>query len=448
MYNRKLIIIGAGSIARSFIEQAPRNWDISVIERERTVVEEIKQLYPFVQVILGDACSRITLQNIVVSPDASVFCTTKSTQTNQEVTKLCREKGFEEIIILDSTQNPMCSNQDVQVIHPHQVIAHQVLGQLTNRITGIGMGIGEFRQVTLLSTSGAVGLPIHELNAHNWLIAAVYRNEKLIVPHGDTILEVGDQVVLVGQPEILDTEEAFIRGGQMLFPIQYGGMIGYIQSPNSEEESKWLQQNTLGKETKRLLYKDINPADADEKHISDFLVTENIGCLVLPPRDLSWFHLMGFSASEHKKLLVSAQIPVLISRGTFPYQKILLSVSNTEHSSVIVGIAFDLARQLKAELSVLTVIHPHAEAHEVEKLKELPKQIALNARRHNLEIQCLLKTGNPIQIIRNTAEDFQLLVVGCSHRTSNTFFKPDISLHLLHKTPCSTLFVPWNPTSR
>ena len=141
-------------------------------------------------------------------------------------------------------------------------------------------------------------------------------------------------------------------------------------------------------------------------------------------------------------------MPVLISRGTFPYKKILLSVSETEHSSVIVGIAFDLARQLKAELSVLTVIHPHASESEVEKLKTLPKQISLSARRHNLEVQCLLKTGNPIQVIRKTAEDYQLLVVGCSHRTSNTFFNPDISLHLLHKTPCSTLFVPWNPTSR
>ena len=130
---------------------------------------------------------------------------------------------------------------------------------------------------------------------------------------------------------------------------------------------------------------------------------------------------MGFfSSSQHKKLLVSAQI-VLISRGSFPYKRIL-SVSDTEHSSVIVRIAFDLARQLKAELSVLTVIHPHAESNEVEKLKELPKQISINARRHNLEVQCLLKTGNPIQIIRKTAEDFQLLVVGCSHRTSNTSF--------------------------
>ena len=64
------------------------------------------------------------------------------------------------------------------------------------------------------------------------------------------------------------------------------------------------------------------------------------------------------------------------------------------------------------------------------------------------EVKTILKTGNPIKVIRKVAEDFQLLVVGCSHRTSNTFFKPDISLHLLHQTPCSTLFVPWNPTAR
>ena len=64
---------------------------------------------------------------------------------------------------------------------------------------------------------------------------------------------------------------------------------------------------------------------------------------------------------------------------------------------MIVGIAFDLARQLKAELSVLTVIHPQASESEVEKLKTLPKQISLSARRHNLEVQCLLKQETPFK---------------------------------------------------
>ena len=67
------------------------------------------------------------------------------------------------------------------------------------------------------------------------------------------ILHSGDQVVLVGQPDVLDTEEAFIRGGQMLFPTQYGGLIGYVHTPKSEEEGTWLQKNTLAKETKNII---------------------------------------------------------------------------------------------------------------------------------------------------------------------------------------------------
>ena len=48
LYNRKLIIIGAGTIARSFIEHAPKTWKISIVDRERDVIEEIQKLYPFV----------------------------------------------------------------------------------------------------------------------------------------------------------------------------------------------------------------------------------------------------------------------------------------------------------------------------------------------------------------------------------------------------------------
>ena len=58
-----------------------------VIERERSLVDEIKQLYPFVEVKLGDACSRLTLQNITVTAEKLVFCTTKSSETNQEVAR-------------------------------------------------------------------------------------------------------------------------------------------------------------------------------------------------------------------------------------------------------------------------------------------------------------------------------------------------------------------------
>ena len=43
---------------------------------------------------------------------------------------------------------------------------------------------------------------------------------------------------------------------------------------------------------------------------------------------------------------------------------------------------------------------------------------------------------------------FDLIVVGYSRRSYNTFVTPDVSLHLLHKTPCSIMFVPWNPASR
>jgi hypothetical protein len=39
-------------------------------------------------------------------------------------------------------------------------------------------------------------------------------------------------------------------------------------------------------------------------------------------------------------------------------------------------------------------------------------------------------------------------VVGYSRRSYNTIFTPDVSLHLLHRTPCSIVFVPWNPAGQ
>ena len=69
----------------------------------------------------------------------------------------------------------------------------------------------------------------------SWLVAAIYRNGKLLVPHGETIIRAGDEVVVVGEPEILDRELSFLRGGQILFPSQYGIRIGVIDGENDPE---------------------------------------------------------------------------------------------------------------------------------------------------------------------------------------------------------------------
>ena len=125
-----------------------------------------------------------------------------------------------------------------------------------------------------------------------------------------------------------------------------------------------------------------------------------------------------------------------------------MAVGAQEHAPSVASIAVDLSRQFGASLSALTVIDPHADSNDKQELEKLPKQIAQIARSSGVEVEKIIDNGNPIHTIRKHAASYDLLILGYSQSSRNTIFKPDISMHLLHQTPCSTLFIPWDAARR
>ena len=123
-----------------------------------------------------------------------------------------------------------------------------------------------------------------------------------------------------------------------------------------------------------------------------------------------------------------------------------MAVGGNQDPVLIGQVGIDLARQNAAELTVLTVLPPSfAEGEEEQQpLRAMPERVAHIARLHGVNVEQRIDHGNPIERIRHHAQEFDLLVVGHSHSTRNTVFTPDVSLFLLHDTPCSVMFVPWN----
>ena len=343
------------------------------------------------------------------------------------------------------------SLSDSDVIDISKIIALHMSNQVaaTFKGVGIGLGEGEIRQITILSSSAAVGMPLKELKPQSWLVAAIYREQKLIVPHGDTILKAKDRILLVGDPKILDSEEQFIRGGRILFPTQYGSNIGYIKLEDKElKETEWFVENTLATQSVQLKAQDFDIRLKDENQIGGVLSKDQIGCLVLKPEPISWFSRVGFTKARQNQILLSSRVPVFIPRGTLPFKRILVAVGTQEHAPTVASIAVDLCRQFEATLTSLSVITPHSDEQEAEDIENIPKHIAQIARSNGIEIEKIVDKGNPIHKIREHAAQYDLLILGYSKASRNTIFNPDISMHLLHNTPCSTLFVPWDATRR
>ena len=258
---RQAIIVGAGQIGKRLVEVLPQNWSIVLIDRSAEKLQSFVE-HPNVETLCGDASSRLVLQKAAPTATSAIFLTVLDDDLNKECVRIAKEFfHVEEIVSILQNPEDRGPVDENGVIDISKIIALHMSNQVaaTFKGVGIGLGEGEIRQITILSSSAAVGMSLSELKPQSWLVGAIYREQKLIVPHGNTILKARDRILLVGDPEILDSEEQFIRGGRILFPTQYGAHIGYITLDEKQrKEMDWVHEQTLGAEIVQLKAQDFD----------------------------------------------------------------------------------------------------------------------------------------------------------------------------------------------
>ena len=187
---------------------------------------------------------------------------TRSDKMNIEVARIAREDfSVEPIFLVQNHSDTVCPIENVTILNTEVLLKNRLSSYLrgTMSAANIGQERGEIRQITILNSSAARGQPLSSLHPETWLIAAVYRNNKLIIPHGDTILRTGDEVVIVGEPDILDTEMSFLQGGQILFPSQYGSQIGVVGLEQIKQMVDTVVDKTEAINHTPLSFETINP---------------------------------------------------------------------------------------------------------------------------------------------------------------------------------------------
>jgi trk system potassium uptake protein TrkA len=105
---------------------------------------------------------------------------------------------------------------DVSVSTPHMLTAlveeAVTVGTLVRLLQFEG-GKAGLEEVTLAETSPAAGLQVSELRLpRNCTIVAVLRDQSVIVPRGDTKLEVGDEVIVLSTTDAEDDVRAALIG--------------------------------------------------------------------------------------------------------------------------------------------------------------------------------------------------------------------------------------------
>ena len=213
----KVAIAGAGNVGTSIaadLHQA--GYHVLVIEQDPDLVARLR---PTIDVTWfeGDACEVATLQRAGLADTDVVVAATGDDEDNLVVSLLAKmEFAVPRVVArVNHPKNQWLFNEtwgvDVSVSTPHLLTAlveeAVSVGALV-RILQLAHGEARLVEVTLAEDSPAKGRTLQQLDLpRDAIVVAVVREDRVVVPHGDTSLYARDEVIAL----VTDESEGIVK---------------------------------------------------------------------------------------------------------------------------------------------------------------------------------------------------------------------------------------------
>ncbi len=208
----RVCIAGGGNVG-SFIavELRDAGHDVLVLEQNGDVLAR-RRATPGVEWREADACEYLSLEAADLANVDVVIAATGDDEDNLVISLLARQEFAVPRVVarVNHPQNEWLFNEtwgvDVAVSTPHLLTA--LVEEAVNvgslvRLLQLEGGRVSLVEVTLSADSPANGQALKSMPLpRDATIVAVIRRKHVIVPHGDTVLEAGDEVMVLSTPEV------------------------------------------------------------------------------------------------------------------------------------------------------------------------------------------------------------------------------------------------------
>lgn len=215
----RIVVIGAGKLGYSVAQLlAQEQYDVIVIEQDESRREIVKNNLD-VLTITANGASPLTMEDYRVKDADVVIATTASDEVNMVACMLAKANGVKHTVArirdTDYAQNSVFMHKDMGIdlfINPEQVTAIEISRIL---MTPAAMDVEDFAEgkvrmfeTRLQADSPFIGQTLSELAIPSQiLVAAIFRSHKMLIPHGDDVIQESDDVYFVGQKEALQNFE-------------------------------------------------------------------------------------------------------------------------------------------------------------------------------------------------------------------------------------------------
>ena len=270
------------------------------------------------------------------------------------------------------------NEENITILHNDEILAAHLYDHLPNVpvvAQNVGLGKGEIMEILVPFGSTYAFRHVGSILQRKWKIAAVYRNEKLIIPNNATMIRPNDTLLVLGNPIVLEGVYKTINKRIGLFPEPFGQDLYLIIDFRYDKKNAlfYLKESIylLDKlEDKSLFIRILYPSDFElieelksyEKEniiISICYDEKNIEVLVeydIQERDIGLVlnSLDTFEKENLKDLLYSLKKVVYLFGDQLLYniKECIVLMDEKEKMESISSTAFDISESLNLELKL------------------------------------------------------------------------------------------------
>jgi len=491
MYNgnhRKVVIFGLGEYGKRIIDELIDKRGIIAVDINEQRIKELEKIYKDKNIIFihGDASSLLTWRKIDIKSISSIVSTINDTEVALEICRIAREtfkldKAVKIVVLLfdkDKEIEREFEKYFADVVNPLDIVAKTIISIIEknyNIAINIGLGEGELVETKVLANSHLVDRKLKHFKSTRWRISAIYRNGKFILPTGETEIKIGDKVVIAGYPSVVENIVNIFIKGIPQFPLQFGTDIAVPLNPDNLkplEEAEYLRRNSKAHKLQIYILKNAPKDKIDKalqfldksfyevkgriKDVRELFKNkkgmENIGVVVVPFINLPFYYQSIFAFMKGlflKKIMKIANKPFLLSKATFPYSEIVVSL-NSPDPAFTLEIGMELSRISKIPLKVIyaTTI-PEMRGLEEEKALKERKDIVNDFKHiYGTNIEFIVLEGNPIKETVKYLNSLEKCLVIMSYDKKlgisifDRIFNPHIQYSIVKKLEQSALLIP------
>lgn len=239
-----IVVVGLGEVGKHIATVLSReNHNVTIVDLNPEAIAAVDERLD-VRSVVGRGCSINVLKEIEVDKTDLLIAVTNVDEVNILTSLMAKDSGTSKVIARVDSGEYLPDDRGTYrglfgidlVISPEILSAieiNKLIGLLgANFIANFADNQVELLQLTQKNKQGVTGISLKNLEfPPELLVTAIIRNEKLIIPSGDTVLEEGDKVFIIGKTATIGKSVEFFAtqksGGAEKVIILGGGEIGY-----------------------------------------------------------------------------------------------------------------------------------------------------------------------------------------------------------------------------